>query len=234
MGMWPSPELSVRTGSPLTSCGSTATTGALCSNMGRSCRVCTSGFSTCRSRRRSISRRVPGLETYIREMQKYQPSSTYDEVALDGWVSAALFVSGLKAVGRNLTQKKLVAAVNAETAFTGGGLTTPVNWKTAHTRATPPYCHTTVRVVDGACPGRPGHEPGIRVFRFGKHHTGCAAARHPGNLRRDGLSCLLEERSGAQRLRGHPMSIFDQTSSTGEERGCHEAQAGPPRRLQPG
>jgi branched-chain amino acid transport system substrate-binding protein len=91
----------------------------------------------------------PGLETYIREMQKYQPSSTYDEVALDGWVSAALFVSGLKAVGRNLTQKKLVAAINAETSFTGDGLTTPVNWKTAHSTATPPYCHTTVRVVNG-------------------------------------------------------------------------------------
>jgi hypothetical protein len=90
----------------------------------------------------------PGLETYIREMQKYQPSSTYDEVALDGWVSSALFVTGLKAVGRNLTQKKLVAAINAEASFTGDGLTTPVNWKTAHTQATPPYCHTTVRVVN--------------------------------------------------------------------------------------
>ena len=90
----------------------------------------------------------PGLETYIREMQKYQPSSTYDEVALDGWVSAALFVTGLKAVGRNLTQKKLVAAINAETSFTGGGLTSPVNWKTGHTKATPPFCHTSVRVVN--------------------------------------------------------------------------------------
>lgn len=90
----------------------------------------------------------PGLETYIREMQKYQPSSTYDEVALDGWVSAALFVTGLKAVGRNLTQKKLVAAINSESSFTGGGLTTPVNWKTGHTKALPPYCHTTVRVVN--------------------------------------------------------------------------------------
>ncbi len=91
----------------------------------------------------------PGLETYIREMQKYQPSSTYDEVALDGWVSAALFVTGLRAVGRNLTQKKLVAAINSESSFTGGGLTAPVNWKTGHTKATPPYCHTTVRVVNG-------------------------------------------------------------------------------------
>lgn len=90
----------------------------------------------------------PAMESYIQEMQKYQPSSTYNEVALDGWISAALFVSGLKAVGRNLTQKKLVAAINSETSFTGGGLTTPVNWKTGHTTATPPYCHSAVRVVN--------------------------------------------------------------------------------------
>ncbi len=91
----------------------------------------------------------PGMESYIREMQKYQPSSTYDEVALDGWISADLFVTGLKAVGRDLTQKKLVAAINAETAFTGNGLTAPVNWTTGHTKALPPYCHAAVRVMNG-------------------------------------------------------------------------------------
>ena len=89
----------------------------------------------------------PGIESYIREMQRYQPSSTYDEVALDGWISADLFVTGLKEVGKNLTQKKLVAAIDSETSFTGNGLTPPVNWKTAHTKATPPYCHSAVRVV---------------------------------------------------------------------------------------
>jgi hypothetical protein len=92
------------------------------------------------------------MESYIREMHRYQPSSTYDEVALDGWISAALFVSGLKAVGRDLTQKKLVAAVNTETAFTGGGLVSPVNWTTAHSTAEsgkPPYCGAGVHVVNG-------------------------------------------------------------------------------------
>jgi ABC-type branched-subunit amino acid transport system substrate-binding protein len=93
----------------------------------------------------------PGMENYIREMQRYEPSSTYDEVALDGWVSAALFVSGLKAVGRDVTQQKLVAAINKETAFTGGGLSPPVNWTTAHSTAKsgkPPYCGAGVQVVN--------------------------------------------------------------------------------------
>ena len=88
----------------------------------------------------------PAMDTYIREMQKYQKAYTYNEVALDGWVAADQFVTGLKAVGRNLTQAKLVTALNSETAFTGHGLTTPVNWKKNHTGAPPPYCQATVEV----------------------------------------------------------------------------------------
>jgi len=93
----------------------------------------------------------PGMEQYIREMEKYQPSFTYDEVALDGWISAAQFVSGLRAVGRNLTQRRLVAAINAETAFTADGLMAPVNWTTAHSTARPPkppFCGASVHVVN--------------------------------------------------------------------------------------
>ncbi|MGH9120930.1 MAG: ABC transporter substrate-binding protein, partial [Acidimicrobiales bacterium] len=91
----------------------------------------------------------PGLDTYIQQMEKYQPKYTYDEVALDGWMAADQFVTGLKAVGRNLTQKKLVSAVNHETAYNGGGLTTPVNWETAHSTPTPPYCQAAVQVEGG-------------------------------------------------------------------------------------
>jgi branched-chain amino acid transport system substrate-binding protein len=92
----------------------------------------------------------PGLDTYIQQMQKYQPKFTYDEVSLDGWIAADQFVTGLKAVGRNLTQKKLVSAINHETAYNGDGLTTPVNWETAHSTPTPPYCQAAVQVQNGA------------------------------------------------------------------------------------
>jgi branched-chain amino acid transport system substrate-binding protein len=92
----------------------------------------------------------PGLDTYIREMQKYQPKYTYDEVAMDGWIAADQFVTGLKAAGKNVTQKSLVAAINKETDYNGAGLTTPVNWKTAHTTATPPYCQAGVQVQNSA------------------------------------------------------------------------------------
>jgi len=90
----------------------------------------------------------PGLVTYIREMEKYQPKYTYEEVAMDGWIAADQFVTGLKAVGRNLTQKKVVAAINKETDYNGAGLTTPVNWTKNHFSAPPPYCQTDVQVVN--------------------------------------------------------------------------------------
>ena len=92
----------------------------------------------------------PGLDTYIEEMNKYQKAYTYDEVALDGWIAADQFVTGLRAAGRNLTQAKLVAAINAETGFTADGLTPPVSWKTAHATADPPYCQAMVAVQNGA------------------------------------------------------------------------------------
>jgi branched-chain amino acid transport system substrate-binding protein len=91
----------------------------------------------------------PGIEEYLRTMQRYKPSATYNEVALDGWVSAALFVSGLRAAGRHVTQAKVVAAINQERAFTGDNVTTPVDWTTAHDQAVPPFCSASVMVQNG-------------------------------------------------------------------------------------
>ena len=70
-------------------------------------------------------------------------------------------------MGKNLTQKKLVAAINTETAYTGGGLTTPVNWTTAHTTATPPYCQAGVQVENGAFVPAfvQSNRPGVHVLR---------------------------------------------------------------------
>lgn len=92
----------------------------------------------------------PGLDTYIKNMEKYQPKFTYDEVALDGWIAADQFVTGLRAVGKDLTQKKLVAAINKEKAYNGDGLTTPVDWTKSHTGSPPPYCQAAVVVENGA------------------------------------------------------------------------------------
>jgi ABC-type branched-subunit amino acid transport system substrate-binding protein len=91
----------------------------------------------------------PAMDSYLSTMAKYQPDAAYNEVAVDGWINAAQFVAGLQAVGRNLTQAKLVAAINKMTDFTAGGLMPPVNWTKSHTEAVPPFCASFVKVQGG-------------------------------------------------------------------------------------
>ena len=93
--------------------------------------------------------KYPGMEQYIAEMNRYEPKWTYDDISIQGWINAAQFVAGLRAVGRNLTQRKLVAAINSESYFNAGGIMPPVYWKTDHTSSRPPYCSSYVEVMAG-------------------------------------------------------------------------------------
>jgi len=112
----------------------------------------------------SYAQEYPGMVRYVDTMDQDAPQWTDDEAAFEGWVAAAQFVSGLRAVGRDLTRAGLVAAVNAETGFTAGGLMAPVDWRTAHTTARPPYCAGFIEVYDGqAVPALLG--PGGQALR---------------------------------------------------------------------
>jgi branched-chain amino acid transport system substrate-binding protein len=89
----------------------------------------------------------PGLKLYLTQMKKYEPNYAEDEVAIQGWESAALFVQGVKMAGNNLTWANVINADNSLTAFTAGGLTAPTNWKDAgHTGHAPPYCSANIKV----------------------------------------------------------------------------------------
>jgi Periplasmic binding protein len=89
----------------------------------------------------------PGLKLYVTEMKKYEPNYVDDEVAIQGWESAALFVEGVKMAGSNLTQANVIKADNSITSFTAGGLTAPINWKDAgHSGHAPPYCSAFIKV----------------------------------------------------------------------------------------
>jgi len=92
----------------------------------------------------------PGMAQYIREMQQYEPTQTYDEVALEGWINADQFVSGLREVTGKLTQASLVAAINKETDYTSDGLQPPLNWTYSHNAAGPgPFCSAYVEAENG-------------------------------------------------------------------------------------
>ncbi|MGH9045886.1 MAG: ABC transporter substrate-binding protein, partial [Acidimicrobiales bacterium] len=41
----------------------------------------------------------PAMSRYIATMKRYEPQYTYSEVAMEGWLDAALFVAGLRAAG---------------------------------------------------------------------------------------------------------------------------------------
>jgi branched-chain amino acid transport system substrate-binding protein len=90
----------------------------------------------------------PGLKLYFAQMKKYEAAYATDEIALNGWESAALFVQGVKMAGSNLTQAAVIKADNSLTSFTSGGLEAPVNWKDAgHEGHAPPYYVAFIKVV---------------------------------------------------------------------------------------
>jgi branched-chain amino acid transport system substrate-binding protein len=89
----------------------------------------------------------PGLKLYVTQMKKYEPAYVDDEIAIQGWESAALFVQGVKMAGNNLTQANVIKEDNSITSFTADGLQSPVNWKDAgHSGHAPPYCLAYIKV----------------------------------------------------------------------------------------
>ncbi len=88
----------------------------------------------------------PGLKLYLTQMNKYEPKYVNDEIAIQGWESAALFVQGVKMAGNNLTQANVIKQTNTLTSFTAGGLTAPTNWKKGgHSGHAPPYCQAYIK-----------------------------------------------------------------------------------------
>lgn len=80
--------------------------------------------------------RYPGIDHFNAALKKYAPSGTLPSTpALAGWVSADLFVTGLRSLGRDVTRSGLVAALNRLTSYTADGAMAPVDWTKSHTWA---------------------------------------------------------------------------------------------------
>lgn len=90
--------------------------------------------------------RYPGMDAFEAALHRYEPGTAPSETALAGWTGAALFVAGLRAVGRHLTRRRLVAAINKISSFTADGILAPVDWRSAHTGAGPIDCNAFVQV----------------------------------------------------------------------------------------
>jgi len=88
----------------------------------------------------------PGMQQYLSAMKKYEPSVVTSQLAMQGWMSAALLAAGVKAAGKDLTQKNLITQTNRITDFTAGGVTAVANWTEAHTTQTFPICPSFIQV----------------------------------------------------------------------------------------
>ena len=122
----------------------------------------------------------PGLSTYLAAMRRYAPRDIRSEVAMDGWLSAATFVAGLRAAGPHPTQASVVAAINRLHSFTGDGLMTPVDWRVAHTVTSSPACEAFVRTTTG-----PGGRAEFKIaFARGSNIWVCFPATRTSHLGR--------------------------------------------------
>ena len=74
----------------------------------------------------------PGMDQYQAMLRKYVPGAQPSEPSLAGWQSADLFVTGLRALGRDVTRSRLVHYLNGLTAYTANGLEPPIDWTIAH------------------------------------------------------------------------------------------------------
>ena len=172
----------------------------------------------------------PGLKLYLTQMKKYEPKYVNDEIAIQGWESAALFVQGVKLAGNNLTQANVIKADNSLTAFTAGGLTAPVNWKSAgHTGHAPPYCGAYIKTVGKQV--RADAEQGqerVRLLPVDQPEQAArlpAPGRHarPRPDRRAGLGPGLERTRATGHDNGALSSDF---AAPGVQQGCAYALVG--------
>lgn len=91
--------------------------------------------------------RYRGMDNFIAALARYERGTSPSEAALAGWQSADLFVTGLRAIGRDVTRTRLVAAINRISDYTANGIDAPIDWRTAHEPVNGPYnCEAFVQV----------------------------------------------------------------------------------------
>lgn len=114
----------------------------------------------------------PGLKKYLTSMKKYAPAYVSTQNGIRGWASGALFVAGIRAAGKNLTQKAVVQAMNKLNKFNATTLITPVHWTSAHTKSVGPWCTAFVQVQ---------HQKMVPKFNKGNQVFNCfnLTPKHP-------------------------------------------------------
>jgi branched-chain amino acid transport system substrate-binding protein len=101
-----------------------------------------------------------GMRQYKQAME--DADVEINELSLAGWISADLFVTGLRAVeesGEDLTRQSLVDAINAMDDYDAGGILPGTDWHIAHDRLGDEVCLAFLKIEGGEFTptiGRPG------------------------------------------------------------------------------
>jgi ABC-type branched-subunit amino acid transport system substrate-binding protein len=91
----------------------------------------------------------PGLTQFLNEMKKRKPNTKISEVVLAGWIDADLFVTGLKAAGKDVTRQKVIDGINAISNYNANGIEGAIDWHLAHTTNNPTDCDAYMQVQHG-------------------------------------------------------------------------------------
>jgi branched-chain amino acid transport system substrate-binding protein len=101
----------------------------------------------------------PGLVEFDEWMDKAKYEK--NELAMSGWISAAMFYEGLQGAGPNFTRQKVIDALNEKTDQTIGGLIPPRDWTKEHEITHDIVCTAYLKIDDGKLvptftkPGKP-------------------------------------------------------------------------------
>jgi branched-chain amino acid transport system substrate-binding protein len=98
---------------------------------------------------------VPAVGTFLQWVQKASPGFSPDLFTAYGWLSADLFVQGLKNAGSNPSRGSLLQALSKVTSFNGSGFNAPSN----PSAKTPPHCYLIATVTNGQFVRSPDNPP---------------------------------------------------------------------------
>jgi branched-chain amino acid transport system substrate-binding protein len=88
---------------------------------------------------------VPAVGTFLHWVQVASPGFNPDLFTAYGWLSASLFVQGLKGAGSNPSRGSLLQSLSKITSFNGDGFNAPSN----PAAKTPPNCYLIATVTNG-------------------------------------------------------------------------------------
>ncbi len=87
----------------------------------------------------------------LADFEEWMKKARYEknELAMSGWISAAMFHEGLEAAGPSFTRQKVIDALNQMTDQTIGGLIPPRDWTKEHEITHDIVCTAYVEIEDG-------------------------------------------------------------------------------------